>query len=450
MQRASHWLLPTLALGLTVTTGCAKKKSTTDTSTSTGATVSSGGGTTSSGSSSGSNVPQVSAISLVNLGASSSGLALDDSQPTCNQGKTDGVMGLALGAACATAPLAANIIQGHQSIDFNGDGKIDCNDFTAAKAQGVDPGLLLNLMCQPVVLNNDNLVSVAVGTTSAAFAVSFAAWPGDTNSAVGAWSAASSASFPADIRVWSGTTSSLAAMTGLAAIALTDINDGAIQVPDLTMGTKTTPVPISLKFSGKTSTTGCTATNISDGACNWQETYAYTADDTAAVLPMNGLHLKVWADSKTAPTTIAVEGKYTYDAATAEAQWGSNTTCPNLHEVATIYFQVVQAGGQDWGMFQFLDANGHQLTCGNSGPVDYMTNLAQPSGICQNVGASTAVTCTAVNYQNFTSLWAGESAFTAVTASPVSSTLFTTGEPTASGVCLEGTGCRAFQASDIK
>jgi hypothetical protein len=399
-----------------------------------------GGGGAGGGSGGSSALPQVGAINLGMLGTGeAAGLRLQDGPPggasECSQGSL-GLFGLALGAACHTAPLAANLLIGNGSGDHDGDGDMDCDDLAAAKASGGNAGMLLHLMCEQVMLDNSNVTSLAgQDDESGVFAISFADFANDTT-AVGSWTQGNAASYPADIRAWNG--AGFDSLKGIFSLGMTDINNGHLH---LDMQDPETSLAASVQFSNKGDAAAC-ASGPSSETCNWQDIKLYSGEDETMGAP-NGFHLKIFADSKEAPTFLGLEGRYRYTEAGAAAAFGSSAgdgACGD--EVATIrsiYFTAVQKGGQVWGKFFLRDENGDVIECMAAG-IDIFGSLAD--GICQNVGEAGEADCTEIDESDYAGLWEGEADFDNITASPVPD-VWGTDAPTGAGLCTTS-GCQAF------
>lgn len=436
------WIFVWAGVGFPAACKQAEKKDKDDSSDSSSSTVSgaSSGGAGSSAAVD-TDVPQVGAISLEHLGVAAAGLRgmslLDEGG--CDQA-TLGVMGFALGGACNTAPFVSQIMLGSRDGDFDGDGDTDCADLKAAKDAGKEPGILLSLLCEDAMLATANVTSLAFATgktgPNEAFAVSFKDFQNDVP-AVGTWTHGSTESYPADIRIFRG--SSLDALAGHVAMSLTDPNNGSVKLAGFGTNAQFTA---DLAFSNKAQVSACAA-SPSTATCHWQDIRIYGGEGSTADGPPNGFHLKIFADSKAAPTFLALEGKYRYTAATAAALTAGQSGCPGgeLPKLRTAYFQTVQHGGQIWGRFYFLDENGLNLTC-NLGGVDPFALLARPEGICQNPGSDAWVTCEAIDYTLYTDMWQGEAAFNNVTESPVSDDVWAN-PPTASGLCTSS-GCNTM------
>ena len=389
-------------------------------------------------------VPQVGAIALEGLGThamtvAATGAALVDN--ACSQDQL-GVMGIALGGACNTAPFVSRILLGSRNGDFDGDGDVDCADFVAAKAAGADPGIMLNLLCESVMQATNNVTSLAFLTgkanADAAFAVSFKDFQNDVP-AVGSWSHGTAASYPADIRIFRGRT--LDTLSGLLALSLNDPNSGSVKLAGFGPSAQ---FSADVAFSNKKQAGKC-ADAPSTTNCHWQDVRIYGGEGSTAGGPPNGFHLKIFADDKEKPAFLALEGKYRYTTATSAATAAGQTGCPGgeMAKLRTVYFQTVQRGAQIWGRFSFLDGNGQSLACVSGGGVDPFAMLARPEGICQNVGSDRWVACTSIDYTNYVELWQGEATFSNVTESPVSVDVFAN-PPTERGLCTTA-GCNAMR-----
>lgn len=383
-----------------------------------------------------STVPQVGAISLSELGTEEgAALALtEDGQPDCKQ-EGMGAMGIAFGSACRMAPMAANFMLGREDGDFDGDGDMDCNDYTQAKAEGKGVGLMLHLLCDPVMLKNDNVVSLAFGddTPDSSFAVGFTDFENDTTAA-GSWTQGNAASYPADVRIWQGTT--MSDLKGHVALGLKDVNNGTIYLDsngknDQTFQTVAT-------FSNKTLTGDC-LTDPGTETCHNQDIKMYSGEGTTNGAP-NGVHLRVFADDKKAPTFIAIEGRFRFTDAMATAQFANaGSSCPGseMAKVRSIYVQAIQKGAQAWAHMTFRDGSGNLLSC-TTGGIDPFQMLGSTDGICQDRGKPTPVACTDIVPADFASMWEGEAEFDNVTASPIGD--IWDGAPTQRGICTT-TGC---------
>lgn len=441
MQFPAHKLMISLlGLGLVASATACKKKSKDDSGTddeeTTSVSGSGGGSTTGSGDSS--TVPQVGAISLSSMGTEEGAALLGDGE-TCKQ-EGMGAMGMALGAACHTSPLAARFMLGVDDGDFNGDGKMDCNDLAQAKAEGKDPGLMLHLLCEDVMVKNDNVVSLAFGDDQEghSFAVGFTDFPNDTTAA-GSWTRGDAASYPADIRIWKGTT--FDDFKGQVALGLTDVNNGTIYLDSRGGGGGQFQTVVS--FANKASTADCAATPNADN-CHNQDIKMYTGDGEVTFGPPNGFHLRIYADDKTAPTFIALEGRFRYTEATAARFADRGTTCPGseLVKMRSLYFQTVQKGNQVWGHFAFRDGDGNLLSCALPGGFNPFAQLGAAEGLCQDRGSPLPVACSDITPQDYADLWEGEDTFENVTASPIGD--IWDGAPTERGVCTIA-GCGAVK-----
>ncbi len=390
-----------------------------------------------------SGLPQVGGIALGGLGgaATAAALGLQDGE-TCHQDKL-GVMGFALGGACNTAPFAAKIMLGNRNGDHDADGDMDCDDLVAATAKGSAPGLLLHLLCEDVMRKNDGIVSLAFAGPETAFGVSFKDFPNDT-AAVGAWTQGDAASYPADIRIFKGR--SLPTLKGHMALTLIDRDNGSVKIAGFgTPGDERFSADLS--FSNKRSTAKC-ATMPDTANCHWQDVRLYGGEAAIVSGPPNGFHLKILADDKEKPSFIAIEGKYRYTDATAEAQFPAAADCPGaeLRKLRSLYFQTVQKGTQIWGRFQFKDRDGHLLACEIAPGLDPFAMMARPEGVCQNAGSDQWVPCTAITPGEYTERWQGELNFADVTESPVGDIF--DDAPTTVGVCTTAGCSETFKAGE--
>jgi hypothetical protein len=388
-------------------------------------------------------VPNVGSINLSTIADPADAalmLADDSSEAKCDR-QNLGAFGLAIGAACHTSGFASKLLLGSESGDFDGNGSIDCGDFQYAKShhkEGADdgPGILLNLMCQGVFLNNDNVTSFAwedlKNPKNKAMAVSFADYENDIT-AVGSWTKGNAASYPADIRIWGG--DSVATALPVIGMGLTSLNNGVVAFEDLG-GTK---FKVQVEYANKTETANCIEAPSKEN-CHWQDIKLFGGDGLIEKGPPNQFHLRIFADSKDAPTFLALEGRYGYSAesaAKAFAPSAEDANRPDLRAIRSVYFQVVKKGGQVWGRLVFKDENDELLkweTASPGGTVDIMAKLAADDGICQNSDSAEWVTCDKVTYTDYADLWEGSEKFESVTASPVK-VEWLTGKPEKQGLC---------------
>jgi len=385
-----------------------------------------------------STVPQVGAISLETLGGKTEGTAL--TADACN--KTGlGVLGLAIGGACSTAPMAARLMVGRDNGDHNGDGVMNCLDLAAAKAAKVDAGILLHLLCESIMQQNDEVVSLAFedDESGGAMAIAFNDFPGDTKAA-GSWTRGNAGSYPADIRVWFG--NSFGSLAGHIGRALTIRDNGKVFINGQGFSPNGNPdFAATVDFSSKSDASSCAA-EPGEANCHWQDIKIYAGESADTKGPPNGFHLKIFADAKANAGFFALEGKYRYTEAYATAQWGAlASSCPSgeLKKLRTVYFQVLQKGNQVHGKLVFRDASGAELACTMPGGVDPFALMR--AGVCQNLGADAWVNCTDLNPADYAALWQGEAGFANVTASPVGAIF--EGAPTSEGICTL-TGCRGL------
>jgi len=383
------------------------------------AAVGGGGGSGGSSTSQDAAVPQVGAIVLQNLGTGDAAASLAEDENKCKQDEL-GIFGMALGGASHTAPLTAKLLLGNETEDFDGDGDSDCDDLAAAEAQKVNgeggAGILMHLICGELFTKNSNVVSLAFQETkesgTEAMAISFADFSG---AAVGNWTAGNIASYPADIRIWGGET--FADMTGMIGMSLTNLNKGSLYIKRLgEPGSQGGSISGRIDFANSSGST-CLS-SPSEENCNYQQIKFYGGEGDIVDGPPNSFNIRIFADSKKAPTFLALEGRYRYSDALAARTWGSQTStnAPNIRQV---YFRAVQKDGQIWGRFIFRDAAGAQInTYSLSSPND-LTYFSQTQGFCQNLGSDSPVACSAVTYTDYDSLWDGEDNMENLTASPV-------------------------------
>jgi hypothetical protein len=387
--------------------------------------------------------PQVGTISLAKLGAlNGASFRLDGDDRQCDQGDL-GIMGLALGGACHTSPMVAEMLLGSMDGDHNGDGKTDCDDLTYAKANDKEAGIMLNLLCEDVMVQNDSIVSLGFEEDNEIFGISFADFENGT-SAAGSWTQGNAASYPADIRIWNG--ASFEAPNGIVSLGLADVNNGKVQVQFSEDGMG---LAAAIEYSNKTSTSDC-ASNPSKDTCHWQDIRLHfdVADEANGEGPPDGFNLRIMADDKKDASFFALEGKYRYTAESAAAffQGGDDNPCGSvLANVRTIYYQVVQKGSEISGRFFFRDQNEDLLSCPmetQGGTVDIFQMVSAEDGFCQELGSNEPGECSVLNFEDYAAVWQGETAVENITESPVVD-VWETGAPESVGICtLEG--CRSF------
>lgn len=426
------FLIAILVVGLSY--GC-KKKDDDDEDTATNTDTDPGTGTgTGSVSSNGVVFPSVGGISLANMGTSGAKLAGDDRNCEGVSGEGAGLFGLALGGACNTAPLASELMLGSTTGDFNGDGNLNCDDYTEAGEDNA--GILLTLMCSEHLVKYSKIVSVAAEETAGGetmgFGVSFADYDAnDSFAAVGHWTKGNSASYPANIRTWIG--QSIASMAGFLTFKMDDLRNGTIYIDTSALGEMN--ILGEINFSSKISTADCEA-SPSEANCHWQELRLYPGEGVVQDGPPNGMHIKIFAEAKDDPKFIAIEGRYRYTAENAAAHFSGERGGPDISAVRDIYFTAVQKGSQLWGRFMFKDENDNYIEYrpGGAGTDDYFAPLRLTAGVCQNFGESTPVPCTDITYTDYDELWQGETAFETVPSTFTIPSVFEEGKPTAAGV----------------
>lgn len=405
-------------------------------------TSTSGGGGSSSNNSLNPGVPQVGSIVLTGLGTGESTQAsLTAGESDCRQDEL-GVFGMALGGACHTAPLGAKLMLGNTTGDFDGDGDADCADLDAAKVSqasgGPGPGILMHLVCGDVFKQTPNVKSLAFenqkdGGGTEALSISFADF---TGRGVGSWTAGNSASYPANIRLWVGDT--LSNLGGIFAMDLESRDKGTLYLARLG-----NPGESGAAFSGKISFANATGTACasapSASSCNFQQIKFYGGEGDVVDGPPNSFNLRIFADSKTAPTFMALEGRYRYSEAVANRTWGDGTpsAATGLRNIREIYFRAVQKSGQIWGRFIFRKGDGTTVDT-YMATDDIKNTISSVAGVCQNLGSSATVACTEIEYTDYDSLWVGETNMENLTSSPVD--IDWTGAPDKEQLCTT-VGC---------
>lgn len=357
--------------------------------------------------------PGVGAIALDALGATS--LALAGSE--CAQSDNLGVFGIALGSACHTAPLAARSLLGSTSGDHNNDGVTDCSDLTYAKANNIEPGILQHLLCGDIFQTTSDITALGFDADGAVMAITFANITGSPSTGVGSWTATNSAKYPANIGIFRGPT--FAGLSEIGAIDLESKDKGSLwfQVPEANQ-----TMAFRVNFENQASTSSCT-TSPSTTTCHYQEVEVYGGETAISQGPPNGLFLRVFADDKSAPTFMVIEGRFRFTQAGAESWAGGSDGSPSfLSQVRSIYFQTVQKGNQVWGRFVFQDANGTALSY-SPGGIDILGYLARAEGVCQNLGSSEFANCTDITYTDYTSMFLGETGVPLVSANPLTDDL---------------------------
>jgi len=380
-------------------------------------------------------IPQVGSIVLSTLGTGETAAAAltEGDETNCGQSSL-GIFGMALGGACHTAPLAAKMMLGNQTGDFDGDGDSDCDDLVAAQAGaasgGGGAGILMHLICGEVFKKTANVTSLAFQETKEAqtetIGISFADFSG---AGVGSWTAGNIASYPADIRIWGGTT--FGDLSGMVAMSLQNLNEGSLYINRLgEPGSTGGGISGRIDFANADGS-DCEETPSADH-CNFQQVKFYGGEGDIVDGPPNSFHLRIFADSKVAPKFLALEGRYRYSDALAARTWGSHagTNAPNIRQV---YFRAVQKDGQIWGRFIFRDGSGAQITTYTIASPNDLTYFAQEQGFCQNLGSQAPVACSAISYATYNDLWVGEDAMENLTSSPAN--VNWTGAPARQELC---------------
>ena len=377
-------------------------------------------------------IPQVQAINLTGLGTGSTTLTLqDDDDSECAQAENAGIFSLALGGACHSAGLASNLLLGDDGGDPGGDGNIDCADYDT---NNDDSGILMSLMCEDVMLQTPNVVSLGFGESDGTFGVSFADFSSsDTTTAKGSWTAGSENNFPANIRMWTG--SSFSDLSGIIGINLSSLSAGTVYFDSTPFSDEMGfAMKVEVSFDAKTDASSC-ATAPSDDNCHWQEVKIYSGEDEITNGPPNGFHLKIWADNIDTPTFLAIEGKYRYSDANA------GTFDNFIPEIRHVYFQVIEQNDIIWGKFAFTDTNDAAVTHSSDAVNTFLTSLAT-DGICSNDLAtdgqnfSEASTCAALGVDTtlYTDLFTGSTDFENISSTFSLPDIFSTGAPTESGI----------------
>lgn len=436
MKKINLALTYALALGMSLS-ACDKKAAETASDDAGTPTLPAGGVGATGSASSDVQIPNVGSISLGGFDEDVSLSLLAEESNGCEQPNL-GAFGLAIGAACHTAPLAASLLLGNKGNgDHDGDGDIDCDDFKLAEANktGEDdgPGMLMHLMCQDIFLQNKNVTSFAF-EDGEGIGISFEDFSNNADSpAVGSWSTGNLASYPADIRIWHG--ASFAEAAPAIAMSLKNINNGIVALDKF----GDTDFQVKVEFSNNTDTSGCEA-NPSKETCHWQRIQIYAGEGLIVDGPPNGFHIMIYADAKENAKFMAIEGKYVYSAETAAAGFkdDNGVTYDWATNLRNAYFKTVKKGSQLWGEFHFTDAN-DDLVVWNVGSTNIFEGLS--NGVCQNLDNDNWVDCTDITPSDYDGLWEGKDNFEKITADPY--VVDWTGKPEEPGLCTT-TGCIKF------
>jgi hypothetical protein len=383
-------------------------------------------------------VPEATSINLADIGQpATDGLTLRGSQNAvvkedCEMPEYLGVFGLSLGAACNTLKLTENALFG-EGGDRTGDGEIDCSDY---KSDEEDQGLLLALLCEPVIQSSPNLVSMRFDDpkNDHKIAVSFEDFDAtDAITSIGDWNAVGSDAgrFPANIRYWVADAKSRGASKDLAGVA-------ALKFPSSLVGSIAYDLnPVGKDFIGRADfsaqldTSNCIA-NPSDKTCHYQKAaLRETSEEAKDNNP--GMQVIAYANNKRSPSFLIVEGKIQLTKETAASWFGSKSTqtqpekdvIKNFLETREIYFRTVQKAGQLWGSFDFRNAEGKTIeamaTDENGKQVDVSAVMKNGTlnqefgGFCVNLGSDDLTACRDIDPSKYEGMWVKDAGMPALT-----------------------------------
>ena len=353
-------------------------------------------------------IPNAQSIQLTSLFNSSAALA-DDTE--CSDEGMNGLFGLALGAACHTSPMAADLLIGENTPE-----NFSCDDY---KEDSDDEyGILINLICNPAFPAKLKTVLFNNEAEGEAIAISFAKF-GPTEVA-GYWSRGSADSYPADIRIWFG--DSIETLEGLVAIHLESVDEGTIYLTGFKGDTgEDLNWQFKIDYKNVADTSSC-ATSPSKDNCHSQDIKIYTGEGAISDGPPNGFNLSILANSKTNPDFMAIEGKYRYTEATAAGFNDAFALESGLQATRQIYLQTIKKDTQVWGKFAFRDENDALLSY-NVGSTDIFELVN--NGNCSNIGDTDEDfdECTDITPADYDSLWQGESLMESITETPVDITV---------------------------
>ena len=370
-------------------------------------------------------LPDVDSVNMNKLGSPES--ANLDETTDCAASENRGIFSIGLGGVCSLAPFVSNLLLGGKSGDYDGDGALTCGDYDAAQAKDQEPGLLLSLMCDLTFRLKPNLTDLLVeNETGKYLGISFTKFDAQS-AAAGAWSAGNDASYPANIRLYQGTDKDN--LSGLIAMSLASRTNGTVWVDTGAEG----GFQAKVTFSTPKDTSQCKS-NPSTTTCIHQDVRIYAKNGLSAQSPY-GIHLEVWVDNKESPSFYAIEGRYSYSAAVAEAIWGSQPTLTALAATRDIYFKSVQSGSSLWGVFDFRGENDSTFTWAPSG-IDYLAIMRSSNGICQDLASATRdnISGTCADSMKTVPVFAGFDSFAKISASPASEVDFATNKPSTVGI----------------
>jgi hypothetical protein len=261
--------------------------------------------------------------------------------------------------------------------------------------------------------------------STGSFAISFSKFGIDD--AVGHWNKGGVDSYPADIRIWNSDATSLDEAAPFAGIHLESVDKGKAFVTF--KDADQTTLGLRIDFENVGDTASCSKSPSSTN-CHTQsvQMHANPVQSTDA-LPA-GFNVMVMADSKSAPTFYAVEGKLRY----TEDQAGVLFADLGLTTLRTIYFQVIQKSSEVYGKFEFRDADGERLSLA-FGDIDLMELLSE--GICADITSadSDLQECAKITAADYETLWTGEEAMESITTSPFTIDM-ETGRPDEAGFVI--------------
>ncbi len=375
-------------------------------------------------------LPRVDAIQLGTAGKSS-GSSLVDDDTKCDHLSDMGIAGLALGGACHTSDLAANLMLGDSSDttgvagDTNGDGVTTCADLSDDGS-----GVLMHLLCGEFLGKFSEITSLAFEDDDGGdkeMAITFADITGDDLTAAGHWTQGDSSSFPANIGIFRG--DSLEELGGFAGLSLSDLDNGSVYI-NVSEEDSDDDYPLygQVDFATKSSTSSC-KDSPSAANCHTQDIKLFFGEDQILDGPPNGFHLNILADDKVSPTFLAIEGRYDY--ITPHPNFSDNEA---IEDSTQIYFQFVQEDDEMWMKIFFIDADGNTLT---GSWLDIFS-----AGTCQTPGEESYSDCEGLTGSDYDDLWVGIDDFENITESPVSGLTYPD-TPTEHGICTTE-GCLNF------
>lgn len=370
-------------------------------------------------------LPDVDSVNMNNLGSPTTA-ALDEAID-CSSSENRGIFSVALGGACSLSPFVSSLLLGGKSGDYDGDGALTCGDYDAAKASDKDSGLLLSLMCDRTFRLTPNLTDLLVETDPGNYlGISFSQFDAQS-AAAGAWSSGNEQSYPANIRLYQG--SDKDNLSGLIAMSLASRTNGTVWVNTGDEG----GFQAKATFSTPADTTQCKS-NPSSTTCIHQDVRIYAPNGLGSLSP-SGIHLEIWADSKENPSFYAIEGRYTYSAASAQAIFGAQPNLSALAATRDLYFKTVQSGTSLWGVFDFRGENNATFTWAPNG-IDYLAILRNSSGICQDLTSATRDNTSGTCADSMKSLpvFVGYDSFSRVSESPAAEVDFSTNRPARVGI----------------